>query len=35
MNKLSRQKRAQVVAALIEGNSILSTVRITGLAKNG
>ncbi len=34
MNKLSRQTRAQVVAALVEGNSIRSTVRMTGVAKN-
>jgi IS1 family transposase len=33
MNKLSRQKRAQVVAALVEGNSINSTVRMTGVHK--
>lgn len=34
MNKLSRQKRIQVIAALVEGNSIRSTVRMTGVAKN-
>jgi IS1 family transposase len=34
MNKLSNEKRAQVVAALVEGNSIRSTVRMTGVAKN-
>src|ERR1019366_1824322 len=34
MNQLSSEKRAQVVAALVEGNSILSTVRMTGVAKN-
>lgn len=34
MNKLSRQKRVQVLAALVEGNSIRSTVRMTGVAKN-
>jgi IS1 family transposase len=34
MNKLSDQKRAQVVAALVEGNSIRATVRMTGVAKN-
>ncbi len=34
MNKLSRQKRVQVIAALVEGNSIRSTVRMTGVAKN-
>src|SRR5438093_2209839 len=34
MNKLSPERRAQVVAALVEGNSIRSTVRMTGVAKN-
>lgn len=34
MNKLSTEKRAQVVRALVEGNSIRSTVRMTGVAKN-
>ena len=34
MNKLSNEKRTQVVAALIEGCSIRSTVRMTGVAKN-
>lgn len=34
MNKLSPAKQAQVVAALVEGNSIRSTVRMTGVAKN-
>lgn len=34
MNKLSQEKRTQVVAALVEGNSIRSTVRMTGVAKN-
>ena len=34
MNKLSNEERAQVVAALVEGNSIRSTVRMTGVAKN-
>jgi len=34
MNKLPSAKRAQVVAALCEGNSIRSTVRMTGVAKN-
>jgi IS1 family transposase len=34
MNKLDDSKRAQVVAALVEGNSIRSTVRMTGVAKN-
>jgi IS1 family transposase len=34
MNKLDDKKRAQVVAALVEGNSIRATVRMTGVAKN-
>ena len=34
MNKLSPAKQAQVVAALVEGNSIRATVRMTGVAKN-
>ena len=34
MNKLSDDKRRQVVAALVEGNSIRATVRMTGVAKN-
>jgi IS1 family transposase len=34
MNHLSAEKRAQVVAALVEGNSIRATVRMTGVAKN-
>lgn len=34
MNKLTIQKQAQVLAALVEGNSIRSTVRMTGAAKN-
>lgn len=34
MNKLPNAKREQVVAALVEGNSIRSTVRMTGVAKN-
>jgi hypothetical protein len=33
MNRLSKERRAQVVAALVEGNSIRSTVRMTGVAK--
>lgn len=33
MNKLSRQKRTLVVAALVEGNSIRSIVRMTGVCK--
>ena len=34
MNKLPLAKRAQVLGCLVEGNSIRSTVRITGVAKN-
>jgi IS1 family transposase len=34
MNKLDPKKQAQVVSALVEGNSIRATVRITGVAKN-
>jgi len=34
MNQLSDAKRVQVVAALVEGNSIRATVRMTGVAKN-
>jgi IS1 family transposase len=34
MNRLNLQKRAQVLACLVEGNSIRSTVRLTGVAKN-
>jgi len=34
MRKLSRQKRVQILAALVEGNSIRSTVRMTGVSKN-
>jgi IS1 family transposase len=34
MNRLTPAKRAQVVAALVEGNSIRATVRMTGVAKN-
>lgn len=34
MNKLSTEERVRVVAALVEGNSIRATVRLTGVAKN-
>jgi IS1 family transposase len=34
MNRLSKERQAAVVAALVEGNSIRSTVRMTGVAKN-
>ena len=33
MNTLSNEKRCHVVAALVEGNSIRATVRMTGVAK--
>lgn len=33
MNKLSRKERAQIVAALVEGNSVRATCRMTGAAK--
>jgi len=34
INKLDNSRRAQVVRRLVEGNSIRSTVRMTGVAKN-
>jgi IS1 family transposase len=34
MNRLTSEKRTAVVASLVEGNSIRSTVRMTGVAKN-
>jgi IS1 family transposase len=34
MNRLSPEKRAAVIASLVEGNSIRATVRMTGVAKN-
>ncbi len=34
MNKITRDKQAQVIAALVEGNSVNATVRMTGVAKN-
>lgn len=34
MNKLSTAKRVAVVSALVEGCSIRSTVRMTGVSKN-
>src|SRR4051812_28075526 len=34
MNRLSTEKRAQIIGCLVEGNSIRATVRITGAAKN-
>ena len=34
MNRLSTHKRVQVVSALVEGNSLRSIVRMTGVALN-
>lgn len=34
MNRLSTERRATVIGSLVEGNSIRSTVRMTGAAKN-
>jgi IS1 family transposase len=34
MNQLDTTRRAQVIRCLVEGNSIRSTVRMTGVAKN-
>lgn len=34
MNRLSNEKRAQIIGCLLEGMSIRATVRITGAAKN-
>lgn len=34
MNRLSSERRGQVISCLVEGMSIRSTVRITGVAKN-
>jgi hypothetical protein len=34
MNKLNTEKQKQVIASLVEGNSIRATVRMTGVAKN-
>ena len=33
MNKLTQTKRVQVIAALVEGNSVRATCRMTGVAK--
>jgi IS1 family transposase len=33
MNKLNKDKRIQVIAALVEGNSVRATCRMTGVAK--
>ncbi len=34
MNQLTNERRAQVIKQIVEGSSIRSTVRITGVAKN-
>ena len=34
MNRLTTEKRSQIVGSLVEGNSIRATVRMTGAAKN-
>jgi len=34
MNQLTKDKRVRVIAALVEGNSIRATVRMTSVAKN-
>lgn len=34
MNRLSRAQRVQILSALVEGNSVRSTGRMTGVAKN-
>src|ERR1700733_11245424 len=34
MNRLSTERRGQVIACLVEGMSIRATVRVTGVAKN-
>jgi IS1 family transposase len=34
MNRLSTEKRAQIIGCLVEGNSIRATVRMTGASKN-
>jgi transposase-like protein len=34
MNRLSTEKRGQVIGCLVEGMSIRAIVRVTGVAKN-
>ncbi len=34
MNRLTTERRARIIASLVEGNSIRATVRMTGAAKN-
>ena len=33
MNQLNRKRQSQVISALVEGNSIRATCRMTGVAK--
>jgi hypothetical protein len=35
MNRLTPSKQSQVIAALVEGNSIRATVRMTGASEAG
>lgn len=34
MNKLSSERRAQILGMMVEGNSIRAIVRMTGVSKN-
>lgn len=34
MNQLTQEERTRVIAALVQGNSIRATSRMTGVAKN-
>ena len=34
MNKLSTERRAQILSMMVEGNSIRAIVRMTGASKN-
>lgn len=34
MNKLSTERRAQILGMMVEGNSIRAIVRMTGVSKN-
>jgi transposase len=34
MNKLNTERRSQIVAALVEGNSIRATARMADVSKN-
>lgn len=33
MNRLKKEKQAQIISVLVEGNSVRATCRITGVAK--